>query len=47
MLAESRTHELSTGHRIRTPLLVPSVSSAGFKHVPLKAAEASSSPPPG
>lgn len=35
MLAESRVVELSTGHQIRTPLLVPSVSSAGFKHMPV------------
>jgi hypothetical protein len=35
MLASSRAVPLSTGHSIRTPLLVPSISSAGFKRVHL------------
>lgn len=36
MLANSRQVRLANGHTLRTPLLVPSISSAGFKRVDLE-----------
>src|ERR1700683_7532 len=36
MLACERTVTLSNGHVLRTPLLVPSISSAGFRRVDLE-----------
>jgi hypothetical protein len=44
MRAEARTIRLSTGHELRTPLLVPSISSAGFRRVNLDNGESEPEP---
>ncbi len=44
MLAKTREVTMPTGHVIRTPLLVPSISSAGFKRVELDNGESEPEP---
>lgn len=39
MLARERTVTFANGHEVRTPLLVPSISSAGFRRVELEGGE--------